>query len=143
MGQATFSCHRRLVDHTLTALRTCVNRQQPFGTIDWQLTTAATLDLTPRDARAGGHEHRQKSSLSPFLLPQLVVLPHRGHADGTISCSVTAIIVFHQGDVETTSVKTQARPPLFDPQRSLFKLEPTQEFKTDPHYSQQAQDKKH
>lgn len=44
-GQATFSCLRPLVDHALTALRTGVNRQQPFGTATWQSTIAATLGL--------------------------------------------------------------------------------------------------
>jgi hypothetical protein len=34
-----------LVEHELTALRTCVNRQQPFGTANWQATIAATLGL--------------------------------------------------------------------------------------------------
>ena len=34
-----------LFDHELTALRTCVNRQQPFGTADWQAVIATTLGL--------------------------------------------------------------------------------------------------
>ena len=34
-----------LFDHELTTLRTCVNRQQPFGTPDWQTVTATTLGL--------------------------------------------------------------------------------------------------
>lgn len=34
-----------LFDHELTTLRTCVNRQQPFGTTDWQTVTATTLGL--------------------------------------------------------------------------------------------------
>ena len=34
-----------LVAHELTALRTCVNRQQPFGTADWQAVIATTLGL--------------------------------------------------------------------------------------------------
>ncbi|NWF73720.1 MAG: hypothetical protein HXY51_11865 [Nitrospirae bacterium] len=33
-------------NNELTMLRTCVNRQQPFGTADWQMTTAATLGLS-------------------------------------------------------------------------------------------------
>lgn len=35
-----------LFAHELTMLRTCVNRQQPFGTTDWQATTAARLGLS-------------------------------------------------------------------------------------------------
>ena len=34
-----------LFDHELTTLRPCVNRQQPFGTADWQMVTATTLGL--------------------------------------------------------------------------------------------------
>ena len=34
-----------LFEHELTTLRTCVNRQQPFGTEDWQAKIAATLGL--------------------------------------------------------------------------------------------------
>jgi putative transposase len=33
-----------LFDHELTALRTCVNRQQPFGTTDWQTVTVCIQD---------------------------------------------------------------------------------------------------
>ncbi len=35
-----------LFDHELATLRTCVNRQQPFWTADWQATIAASLGLT-------------------------------------------------------------------------------------------------
>jgi len=35
-----------LFDHELTTLRTCVNRQQPFGTSEWQERLATALDLT-------------------------------------------------------------------------------------------------
>lgn len=45
VDKATFPCPQPLVDHDLTALRTCVNRQQPFGTPAWQATIAATLGL--------------------------------------------------------------------------------------------------
>ena len=34
-----------LVAHELTTLRTCVNRQQPFGTPEWQQQLATTLGL--------------------------------------------------------------------------------------------------
>jgi putative transposase len=34
-----------LFDHERTTLRTCVNRQQPFGTPDWQAVIATTLGL--------------------------------------------------------------------------------------------------
>lgn len=34
-----------LFDHELTTLRTCVNRQQPFGREDWQSKIAETLGL--------------------------------------------------------------------------------------------------
>lgn len=34
-----------LFDHELVTLRTCVNRQQPFGREDWQANIAATLGL--------------------------------------------------------------------------------------------------
>ncbi|MDH4088704.1 MAG: hypothetical protein OEV27_08320 [Nitrospira sp.] len=34
-----------LFEHELTTLRTCVNRQQPFGTADWQARIATTLGL--------------------------------------------------------------------------------------------------
>jgi putative transposase len=34
-----------LFDHELTKLRTCVNRQQPFGAEDWRTTIAAALGL--------------------------------------------------------------------------------------------------
>lgn len=41
---------QRRVAHELTALRTCVNRQQPFGTSEWlqQLATALGLESTLR-----------------------------------------------------------------------------------------------
>ena len=42
-----------LFDHELTALRTCVNRQQPFGTADWQEHTATTLGLESTLRRRG------------------------------------------------------------------------------------------
>lgn len=35
-----------LVDYELITLRTCVNRQQPFGSADWQARIAAPLGLT-------------------------------------------------------------------------------------------------
>ncbi|TKB68744.1 MAG: hypothetical protein E8D52_07070 [Nitrospira sp.] len=44
-GQVTFPYLQPLVDHELTTLRTCVNRQQPFGTADWQARMAALLGL--------------------------------------------------------------------------------------------------
>ena len=34
-----------LFEHELTALRTCVNRQQPFGTAPWQARIARTFGL--------------------------------------------------------------------------------------------------
>ncbi len=34
-----------LFDHEPVTLRTCVNRQQPFGREDWQANIAATLGL--------------------------------------------------------------------------------------------------
>lgn len=34
-----------LIEHELTALRTCVNRHQPFGTPEWQQQLATTLGL--------------------------------------------------------------------------------------------------
>jgi hypothetical protein len=34
-----------LVAHDLTTLRTCVNRQAPFGTAEWQQHIATTLGL--------------------------------------------------------------------------------------------------
>lgn len=34
-----------LFDHELTMLRTCVNRQQPFGAVDWRTTIASALGL--------------------------------------------------------------------------------------------------
>lgn len=34
-----------LFDHELVSLRTCVNRQQPFGREDWQANIATTLGL--------------------------------------------------------------------------------------------------
>ena len=42
-----------LFDHELAALRTCVNRQQPFGTTDWQAVTATTLGLESTLRRRG------------------------------------------------------------------------------------------
>ena len=42
-----------LFDHELTTLRTCVNRQQPFGTADWQTVTATTLGLESTLRRRG------------------------------------------------------------------------------------------
>ncbi|MEQ1680882.1 MAG: hypothetical protein ABL950_09790, partial [Nitrospira sp.] len=44
-GQVTFPYLQPLVDHDLTALRACVNRQQPFGSADWQARIAALLGL--------------------------------------------------------------------------------------------------
>ena len=34
-----------LFDHELRAVRTCVNRQQPFGTDSWRSITAVALGL--------------------------------------------------------------------------------------------------
>ena len=45
--------HQPLFDHELTALRTCVNRQQPFGASDWQTTVAAALGLESTLRRRG------------------------------------------------------------------------------------------
>jgi putative transposase len=42
-----------LFDHELTTLRTCVNRQQPFGTEAWRATIAATLGLESTLRRRG------------------------------------------------------------------------------------------
>ena len=42
-----------LFDHELTTLRTCVNRQQPFGVEDWQVTMAATFGLESTLRRRG------------------------------------------------------------------------------------------
>lgn len=42
-----------LFDHELTTMRTCVNRQQPFGAEDWQVTIAATLGLESTLRRRG------------------------------------------------------------------------------------------
>lgn len=42
-----------LFAHELVTLRTCVNRQQPFGTEDWQVTMAATLGLASTLRRRG------------------------------------------------------------------------------------------
>lgn len=42
-----------LFDHALTTMRTCVNRQQPFGAEDWQVTIAATLGLESTLRRRG------------------------------------------------------------------------------------------
>ena len=42
-----------LFDHELTALRICVNRQQPFGAPEWQQRLAATLGLESTLRRRG------------------------------------------------------------------------------------------
>ena len=42
-----------LFDHDLTALRTCVNRQQPFGAPEWQQRLAPTLGLESTLRRRG------------------------------------------------------------------------------------------
>lgn len=42
-----------LFAHELTALRTCVNRQQPFGASEWQERIATTLGLEPTLRRRG------------------------------------------------------------------------------------------
>ena len=42
-----------LFDHELTTMRTCVNRQQPVGAEDWQVTIAATLGLESTLRRRG------------------------------------------------------------------------------------------
>lgn len=42
-----------LFDQELTTLRICVNRQQPFGTADWQATAAASLGLSSTLRRRG------------------------------------------------------------------------------------------
>lgn len=42
-----------LFDHELTALRTCVNRQQPFGAEDWRETIATALGLESTLRRRG------------------------------------------------------------------------------------------
>lgn len=36
---------RSLFEHELTALRTCVNRRQAFGTDNWRTTTAVALGM--------------------------------------------------------------------------------------------------
>ena len=57
-----------LYAHARCMLRVYVNRQQPFGTTDWQATTAAMLGLSSTLRTRGGSEDCQKSSLSPFIL---------------------------------------------------------------------------
>ena len=42
-----------LFDHELVTLRTCVNRQQPFGREDWQEKIAATLGLESKMRQRG------------------------------------------------------------------------------------------
>jgi putative transposase len=42
-----------LVAHELTTLRTCVNRQQPFGTPEWQQQLATALGLESTLRRRG------------------------------------------------------------------------------------------
>jgi putative transposase len=42
-----------LFDHELTILRTCVNRQQPFGAGDWRTMIAAKLGLESTLRRRG------------------------------------------------------------------------------------------
>jgi putative transposase len=42
---ATHWIDQPLFDHELLALRTCVNRQQPFGSTEWQEHIATTLGL--------------------------------------------------------------------------------------------------
>ena len=42
-----------LFDHEITTLRTCVNRQQPFGGEDWRTTIAAALGLESTLRRRG------------------------------------------------------------------------------------------
>jgi len=44
---------QRLFDYELTTLRTCVNRQQPFGAEKWQATIAAALGLESTARRRG------------------------------------------------------------------------------------------
>jgi len=47
---------RALFAHELTTLRTCVNRQQPFGAEDWQVVTAPTFGLESTLRRRGTAE---------------------------------------------------------------------------------------
>jgi len=49
-----------LFDHELTTLRTCVNRQQPFGAEDWQETIAAALGLESTLRRRGRPARRSE-----------------------------------------------------------------------------------
>lgn len=42
-----------LFEHELVTLRTCVNRQQPFGREDWQVSIATTLGLESTMRRRG------------------------------------------------------------------------------------------
>jgi hypothetical protein len=57
-----------LFDHELTTLRTCVNRQQPFGTADWQAVIATTLGLESTLRQRGRPRKSLENGLSPFLL---------------------------------------------------------------------------
>ena len=41
----TLRIDQPIFDHEVTTLRTCVNRQQPFGPEAWQVTIAATFAL--------------------------------------------------------------------------------------------------
>jgi len=51
-------------------LRMYVNRQQPFGTIDWH-ATAAMLGISSTLRRRGPSEDCQKSSLSPYTVQRI------------------------------------------------------------------------
>ncbi len=58
----------------LTTLRTCVNRQQPFGSPQWQRRIAAQLGWSPRCVPADAHDNLGlKSSLSSFLQRSVLV----------------------------------------------------------------------
>jgi putative transposase len=60
-----------LFDHELTALRTCLNRQAPFGSSDWlaQFTGVACPDSLLR--HAAGPAKLRISSLSSFVFQRL------------------------------------------------------------------------
>ena len=45
--------NQALFEQELTALRTCVNRQQPFGTPEWQQQLATALGLESTLRRRG------------------------------------------------------------------------------------------
>jgi putative transposase len=49
-----------LCDHELTTLRTCVNRQQPFGADDWQAIIAKSLGLESTLRRRGRPSKRSE-----------------------------------------------------------------------------------